>query len=321
MIKLLPHPVVLTQDVDDDLSVLFWLPNDISCDKARVESMRDLLSWYFRLDVDLGALYSEWHRRDSKVFPFTSMEAAALSGPWGVRLLRQNAFESLLSFICSQNNMVSRISKMVLSLKSGYGDQHWRVRIGRFCDEDDAVVDVYSFPNADKLAPAITAQQLRDMGFGYRAEYIQSAAEKVATKSVNLMTMKCPSDASPSSSSSNTELEERYLNVWNQLQDVFDGVGPKVADCVALTGLHWACAVPVDVHIRRLASQHGVAAAASSGTLTRKKYADISGQFRAMFGALAGWAHLVLFAVELRKGKRNAVDSAVRAIKRSKGLT
>jgi len=83
----------------------------------------------------------------------------------------------------------------------------------------------------------------------------------------------------------------------------FRGVGPKVADCVALFCLDHADAVPVDTHVWRLARRDydvgGRLLAAEERSLTAKLYAKVGDTFRETFGDHAGWAHSLLFAAEL----------------------
>ena len=77
------------------------------------------------------------------------------------------------------------------------------------------------------------------------------------------------------------------------------GVGPKVADCVALFSLDQAGAIPVDTHVWDIACRDFDPSLTNCGSLTPKVYARVGELFRTNYGAHAGWAHSVLFAAEL----------------------
>lgn len=89
-----------------------------------------LLRDYFRLDVDLGALTEEWRGRD-KLFE---------NNECGIRLMRQQPFETLMSFICSQNNNIKRITAMIDTFCKEYGSK--------------LSEDLYSFPTLEQLKNA-----------------------------------------------------------------------------------------------------------------------------------------------------------------------
>jgi N-glycosylase/DNA lyase len=77
------------------------------------------------------------------------------------------------------------------------------------------------------------------------------------------------------------------------------GVGPKVADCVALFSLDCPDVVPVDTHIAQIAASYFNVPIPHGGSMTKKLYKRVGEAFRAKFGERGGWAHCVLFAAEL----------------------
>ncbi|EGD74075.1 OGG1 protein type 2c [Salpingoeca rosetta] len=117
-------------------------------------STRDLLSDYFQLSTKLKPLYEQWAAAD----PRMQTAAAALAG---LRVIRQPPFECLISFICSSNNNIARITSMLSSLRLRYGTKLTHH------DGDP----IHAFPTLDQLQP-VTEQELRDLGFGYRAKFI-----------------------------------------------------------------------------------------------------------------------------------------------------
>jgi len=240
----------------DDTSVLYW------CTADKQEMMQKILHEYFRLEVALSSLYASWSLAD----PFFAVQSVKVPG---VRLLDQPPFEALLAFICSQNNAITRITGMVGALKERFGDRAMEVE-GKL---------VYSFPSPESLSSPQVVSLLRTAGFGYRAPYIQQAALLVAGGKINLSELRRSS----------------YLQAWQTLQTI-TGVGPKVADCVALTGLGQQAAVPIDTHIWQVARKHYIGMPTGEA-MTLKVYLAIGERFRAIFGPTAGWAHLVSLCV------------------------
>lgn len=122
----------------------------------------DLLRDYFQLSVSLAELYKSWSKSDL-TFEQTARKFA------GVRMLRQDPVENLFSFICSSNNHISRISQMVERLCQTYGDK---------------IIDIegysyHAFPSIKALATDDVEQELRALGFGYRAKYINQTAKHI----------------------------------------------------------------------------------------------------------------------------------------------
>ena len=170
----------------------------------------DLLNvWadYFDLYTDYGEL--------KRIFSEdkTLSEACAFAG--GIRLLKQDFFECLISFIISQNNNIPRIKGI----------------IGRLCDMFGG------FPDADSLA-AKTADDLAPLRAGFRAKYIEDASQKAASGVISEDMFTGLSD----------DEAEKLLRTVR-------GVGPKVAQCVMLYGMHRISAFPEDVWIKRVMAE------------------------------------------------------------------
>lgn len=166
---------------------------------------------YFDLDTD----YSAIKRYLSGIDP--NLEAATRFGG-GIRLLRQEPFETLISFIISANNNIPRIGKCVETLCRRYGKA-----IGADPDNGEAV---YAFPEPEALA-RLSAEEISDVCHaGYRSPYIVKAARQ-------------------------------YIDRGGDISEpeTYTGVGPKVAACVKLfTGADMD-SFPVDVWVRRLISE------------------------------------------------------------------
>ena len=195
-----------------------------------------LLRHYFNLQPNLTELYASWSSADANF----KRRAPKLTG---VRILKQDAWEALVGFICSSNNNIARISQMVDKLCRNYGPL-----IGEVED-----VEYYDFPAPVALAKPGVEQKLRELGFGYRAKYLYRTACMIAEKDEGwldgLRNPESPILGKEVKAAGEWAAEGRegYRQAHEELL-VLQGVGPKVADCVCLMGLGWGEAVPVDTH-------------------------------------------------------------------------
>lgn len=137
----------------------------------------------------------------------------------GIRILRQEPWEALCSFIISQNNNIPRIKGIVERLCQNFGEE---------------IADgLYSFPTAEKIA-ALSLEDLAVLRSGFRAKYILDAAKKVASGEIVL-----------------EELIDMPLDEARATLVKIYGVGEKVADCTLLFGLYHIEAFPKDVWIKK----------------------------------------------------------------------
>ncbi|OQD80596.1 hypothetical protein PENANT_c034G08956 [Penicillium antarcticum] len=248
-----------------------------------------IINHYFNLTPSLTGLYSQWSLSD----PNFKKKASQFTG---IRILRQDAWEALVSFICSSNNNIARISQMVEKLCTIYGQSAAEVD-GR---------TYYDFPKPERLTGPNTESELRKLGFGYRAKYIHETAQTIAEMRDkgwldSLSNPECPAfgvEAQPSSEMK-PEGRDGYREAHEKLLEL-KGVGPKVADCVSLMGLGWGESVPVDTHVWQIAQRDYRFGKSSSKTLNKTTYDAVANHFRKLWGKEAGWAHSVLFTADLR---------------------
>jgi N-glycosylase/DNA lyase len=170
------------------------------------------LSRYLSMDAD----YSRLKR---KALNDRSLKRAMDAYP-GLRILRQDPWETLVSYICSANNSIPNIQRCVEGIAEKYGSR----AIGAF--------DAFAFPSAGELADA-TEAQLRRLKLGFRAPYVRDA--------VGLVNDGWDLYGLPKLGYDEAKRELMTLN----------GVGEKVADCVCLFAFGFGEAVPVDVWARR----------------------------------------------------------------------
>lgn len=166
---------------------------------------------YFDLSTDYAQLTEQLSADE------TLSLACKSSG--GIRILRQEPFETLISFIISQNNNIPRISGI----------------IGRLCESFGEQVDGgWAFPTAERLS-GVTPEELAPLRAGFRARYICDAVSKVNSGEVDF-----------------AEIDSLPLEQAREKLKLIVGVGDKVADCVLLFGFGKRDAFPRDVWVKRL---------------------------------------------------------------------
>ena len=175
---------------------------------------RGFLENYFDLDTD----YSEYIKK----FSTDPTLKAACEGSPGIRLLRQEPFETLISFIISQNNNIPRISGIIDRMCESFGEK-----------TDGG----YTFPTAKRLR-GITPDDLAPLRAGFRARYIADAVSRVNSGEINF-----------------EEIDALALSPARERLKQIVGVGDKVADCVLLFAFHKLDAFPKDVWVKRIMSE------------------------------------------------------------------
>ncbi len=155
-----------------------------------------------------------------------ALERAALNGA-GIRILRQDFHEALISFIISQNNNIPRIKKNINTISRKFGTP--------FEVEGNTY---FAFPSAEQLLDA-GETGLNECKLGFRVKYILDACKKTVSGEIS------PSEL--------TSLDTQ--TVLQKLQTI-NGVGPKVASCVTLYGMGRLETVPVDVWMKKVFSKY-----------------------------------------------------------------
>ncbi|KAB8205528.1 DNA glycosylase [Aspergillus parasiticus] len=248
-----------------------------------------ILAHYFNLDSNLTSLYSYWSSND----PNFKRKAPQFTG---IRILRQDAWEALVSFICSSNNNIARISQMVEKLCTNYGPFIASVNGRAYHD----------FPPPEALTGDDVESQLRSLGFGYRAKYIYKTAVIVSTQREKGWLDSLRNPESPAlgvepapGGEMRPEGREGYREAHEKLLEL-QGVGPKVSDCVCLMGLGWGESVPVDTHVWQIAQRDYKFGKGAHKSLTKATYDAVGNHFRKLWGKEAGWAQSVLFTANLK---------------------
>lgn len=180
----------------------------------------DWLSDYLQLELDLAEILGS--------FPQDQPMRSAVGACRGLRLLRQDPWECLASFILSSTKQIVQIRQIVARLCERYGET---------LPAPAALQPVHSFPSADRLAQ-VTEAELRACKMGFRAPFLLAAARAVTGGELDLVKLR----ALPA---------ERARAELMQLP----GVGRKIADCVLLFAYGCQAAFPVDVWVTRALRQ------------------------------------------------------------------
>ena len=199
----------------------------LSCNKREFNEF-----WldYFDLRLDYGDF--------EKNIPETDIflkNAAKYS--YGIRILNQDKWEMLISFIISQRKSIPAIKSSIEKLAKVYGKKI-DMKIPEFIKNIDADTEFYTFPTPKELANA-DIEDLNACSLGYRSPYIEASAKAVHRKDIDLNAIDSLDD-------------EKLLGALMSLK----GVGIKVANCVALFGYHRIAAFPIDVWIKRMIDEH-----------------------------------------------------------------
>ncbi len=219
---------------------------------VEIEGDEEYFSRFFDLETDYGAVCRRALNDSNQTVRF-----AAEYGK-GIRILRQDREETVFSFLISQNNMIPRIKRIIERISAVLGEK--KVFNG---------VEFYSFPKAYVLA-AKDEEFFASLGCGYRAGYIASVARDIESGAFALQKL---------NEEKTDDLKAKLISLR--------GVGPKVADCVALFGYHRTDSFPVDTWVEKIYRED------FDGTLRDRK--KIASFFVERFGEDSGYVQQYLF--------------------------
>jgi len=214
---------------------------------------------YFRLDDDLEKIYSEIGKDE--------LMTALIRKYHGLRLIRQDPWECLASYICSSNNTIRNIKNSIRLMCECFGN---RIENG-----------YYSFPTPEALSQV----ELCDMAscrMGFRAPHLRSAAAMIADGEFDLYGIK------------DLSYEEGRAGLVK-----IRGVGNKIADCVLLFAFGKLESFPVDTHIEQIIERYY---SENLKDVKKSKKRDAIGEFaRKYFGGYCGYAQEYLYLENLEK--------------------
>lgn len=205
---------------------------------------------YFDLNRDYEKIAQNFQKEEN-------LEKAIEYGK-GMKILKQDLWETLISFIISQNNNITRIKNIIARLSMKYGTP---------VEYDNTVF--YLFPTAQQLKD-VKKEDYMLLGCGYRADYLEATVKEWLINEPDFSNL------------SYNEAREKLLS--------FKGVGPKVANCILLFGLNYLNAFPVDTWIKKVMESLYLKRSATNVEIENfakkafKDYAGIAQQYLFYYG-------------------------------------
>lgn len=230
--------------------------NEVTITGLCSEEIEELCKKYFDLETDYEAIKEKLSKIDDNLK--TSIEYGK-----GIRILRQDTWEALISFIISANNNIPRIKGIIERISKKYGKIiKWQGK------------EYYTFPTPEELSKASVAD-LRKLGLGFRDTRVFETTRLVNTKQIDIYELEKIIDIK--------KLREELLK--------YPGVGPKVADCIMLFSMRRFEVFPIDVWVRRVMTELYF----ENETKIEPNNKQILKYAEETFGNLAGLAQQYLF--------------------------
>ena len=217
------------------------------------ETQTMILENYLRVDDDLSEIYKSIESDKYLFSAFNKFE--------GLHLLRQDPWECLVTFICSSNNNMKRIKLMLTKLINSNGNTL-----------TDSLGEYKTFPSPSQIVET-GEDNLRSLGFGYRAKYIFETSKMILEENIDLEKLR----------------SQNYDDNLDQLT-MFPGVGDKVANCVMLFSLDNLNAFPVDVWINRVLREIYL-----NDNVNKIPDSKLRSHFQEYFGGYSGYINHYLF--------------------------
>ena len=209
---------------------------------------------------DLDRNYEEIKNKLSKIDQYLEN---SINYGYGIRILNQDLWETIISFIISANNNIPRIKGIIERISQKYGKEiEWEGK------------KYYTFPSAEEMKDA-TIEDFRKLGLGFRDKRIYETIHLVLDKKVNL-----------------DEMYEKETKEVREELLTLSGVGPKVADCILLfSTLKRFDVFPIDVWVRRVMNELYIKNE-DENKVSKKEIMNIADE---KFGSLEGLAQQYLF--------------------------
>ena len=239
--------------------------------KAEIESFQNSKVDFFRETDDMTKII--------KSISKDKIVKDAVKKFQGMRILRQDPFQCLISFIVSSNSNIPKIKFCLENITKKFGKKVlWEG------------LEFYLFPKPQKLAKA-SLVDIKSCGVGYRDSFIIQAAKMIASKEIDFQNLK-------------------KMNYYTAKEEIckIPGVGNKVADCVMLFSLDKLESVPLDRWIIRILSKYyNDKFEIKTKTITPKQYDTLHQKIIEHFGPYAGYSQQFLFKSERERNQKSWV--------------
>ncbi len=226
-------------------------------------NLKDIVIEYFNLEMNYREIKNKLSRVDNYL-------KGSIEFGNGIRILNQDIFETIISFIISANNNIPRIKKIIENLSKNYGKRiEYNGKI------------YYTFPTVEDLSKA-TVADLRNLGLGFRDKRVYTTTRMILKKEIDIEKLKKLKDTE--------KLREEILKL--------DGVGPKVADCILLFAFNRYDVFPIDVWVRRVMNDLYI----KNPQESKVSKVEIKKLAEEKYGKLAGLAQQYLFYCKRENG-------------------
>lgn len=204
--------------VKENVINIKMINDDVYVKSFGKDDLKELFHYYFDMDRDYEQIKKSLRKIDEH------MEQSILYGD-GIRLLNQDLWETIISFIISANNNIPRIKGIIERISKRYGNKiEWNH------------IEYYTFPTPEQLGKA-SVEDLRNLGLGFRDVRVYETAQKVLNGEIDFDKLH----------------KEKHTQIVRDELLKLPGVGPKVADCILLfSTLKRLDVFPVDVWVRRV---------------------------------------------------------------------
>lgn len=230
--------------------------NSILFESVGEEELSELVNQYFDLNRDYKKIKTELSKIDHHI-------KNSIQYGDGIRILNQDIWETIISFIISANNNIPRIKGIIERISAKYGKQI--VYKGKV---------YHTFPTVEELSKA-SIEDLRALGLGFRDKRVYETAQMIQKKEVDLK-----------------KLEKESTSKAREILLTLPGVGPKVADCILLfSTLKRVEVFPVDVWVRRVMNELYI----QKQDETKVSIKEVEKLAEEKYGTLAGIAQQYLF--------------------------
>lgn len=243
--------------VKDNVINVKKVDNTVYFTSLGADDLKNLVDDYF----DLGRDYEKIKETLSKIDEY--LENSIRYGN-GIRILNQDLWETIISFIISANNNIPRIKGIINRISMKYGNKiEWNGK------------EYYTFPTVENLAKA-TVEDMRNLGLGFRDVRVYETTHKILNKEVDLKKLHQEPDTQ--------KVRDTLLTL--------SGVGPKVADCILLfSTLKRFDVFPIDVWVRRVMNELYI----KNEDETKVNKREIEKLAKEKYGDLEGLAQQYLF--------------------------
>lgn len=219
-------------------------------------NIKEICTRYFDLNTNYNNIKENLSKIDGNV-------KNSIKYGEGIRILKQDKWETLISFIISANNNIPRIKKIIERISEKYGREIiWNGN------------KYYGFPTPEELSTA-TIEDLRKLGLGFRDKRVYETTKIIVDKKISLEELEKIEDS----------------NILRKELNKFPGVGDKVADCIMLFSMRRFDVFPIDVWVRRVMNELYI----KNEDETKVKKEDIRKLAEKKYSNLAGIAQQYLF--------------------------